>query len=353
MKEAGYVAVTDLNIQKATDFGEAIDRMIREAKVVVVLWTRASAASEWVRKEANEAERLGKYLGVRIDAVTPGELPLQVRNNNWLDLSGASLPQGLPALLTEVQRLAGQTTKDAATAESAAQSAEKDLEFYQVVSEIGDVGGFRKYLQLYPNGAYVDDAKSHIRRRSGLNAIVRAIPIFSIITAIGTGVGAYVALSGSFGGSTGTSKLTAERDAAIERLVSAEEQIAKLNAALSELRARKPAGTDKTVTFDGDSTILSARFDPLNNALREKFKVDASMRRGVVVTGMSISSPFYKAGLKTGDLIATINGETVYSAQQVYNVLNVGLRNGTDVFKITALRQSSGVSATLNLQGYK
>jgi membrane-associated protease RseP (regulator of RpoE activity) len=352
LKEAGYVAVTDLNIQKATDFGEAIDRMIREARVVVVLWTRASAASEWVRKEANEAERLGKYLGVRIDAVTPGDLPLQVRNNNWLDLSDASLPQSLPALLAEVQRLAGQTTKDAATAETAAQTAEKDLEFYQVVSEIGDVGGFRKYLQLYPKGAYVEDAKAHIRRRSGWRAIVRAIPIFSIITAIGTGVGAFVALSGAFGDGN-TSDLTAERDAALERLRSAEEQIATLKTTLSDLRAQTSNQTVATLTFDGDSTILAARFEPLNNALREKFKIDASMRRGVVVTGLSNDSAFYKAGLRSGDLIATINGETVYSAQQIHNVLRVGLRDGTDVFKISGLRGSRGVYIHLVLTGYK
>ena len=195
LKEAGYVAVTDLNIQKATDFGEAIDGMIRAAKVVLVLWTKESAASKWVRTEAIEGHALGKYLGVRVDPVSPNDLPIEVRRNNWLDLSDASLPQGLPAILDEVERLAGQTLRNSTEAETAAQSAEKDLEFYQVVSEIGDVGGFKKYLQLYPSGAYVEDAKAHIRSKTRWYAPLRSVPVFAIITAIGTGVGAYVALA--------------------------------------------------------------------------------------------------------------------------------------------------------------
>lgn len=251
LKEAGYVAVTDLNIQKATDFGEAIDRMIRAAKVVVVLWTKSSAASDWVRKEANEADRLGKYYGVRIEPIVPDDLPFQVRTLDWRDLSQIGLAAGMPGLIEDVSQLIGAAKLSEARAEEVSQQAEKDLEFYQVVSEIGDVGGFKKYIQLYPSGAYIEDAKAKIdginaerdqdafkdakdmaavggyrkylerfpngafaedanafvRRNTGWRGIMRKVPVFSIITALGTGTGAYIAWSEFAGGDANVAAL--------------------------------------------------------------------------------------------------------------------------------------------------
>ena len=92
LKTAGYTVVTDLNIQKADDFGEAIDGMIRAAKLVVVLWTEASAASRWVRTEALEALALDKYYPVMVESVAPPDLPIQVRRINWLDVSTLARP---------------------------------------------------------------------------------------------------------------------------------------------------------------------------------------------------------------------------------------------------------------------
>ena len=320
LKEAGYVAVTDLNIQKATDFGEAIDGMIRAAKVVVVLWTQASAASKWVRTEAVEGYALGKYLGVRVDPVSASDLPIEVRRNNWLDLSGAPLPQGLPALLSEVERLAGQTRRNASEAETAAQTAEKDLEFYQVVSEIGDIGGFRKYLKIYPNGAYIEDAqakidgieaerdqeafkdakemaavggyrkylalfpngafaedaKTFIGRNTGWRGLVRKVPVFGIVAAVGTAIGAYVTWQEFARSADGTSTgnqttqalagpvLTLEQNIErLERMVTNEKQEnAKLQNELTALKSERS-------TSDADVNSLQKRLEDANRQLKE------------------------------------------------------------------------------------
>jgi hypothetical protein len=62
----GYTVVTDLNISTGATFGDAIEQMIVDAKLVIVLWTEAAAASPWVRAEAERAFGLGKYLGVMV-----------------------------------------------------------------------------------------------------------------------------------------------------------------------------------------------------------------------------------------------------------------------------------------------
>ncbi|MEM9870045.1 MAG: TIR domain-containing protein [Pseudomonadota bacterium] len=166
LTKAGYVAVTDLNIQKATDFGDAIDGMIRATKLVVVLWTEASAASEWVRTEAREGKRLGKYYGVRVDAVEPDEIPVEVRNMQWLDLSETGLTKGLQELTRDILRKLGEAELSEQAAEEAIERIQADLEFYQVVDKIGDIGGYKKYLEVYPDGAYAEDAASKIDQKN-------------------------------------------------------------------------------------------------------------------------------------------------------------------------------------------
>lgn len=263
---AGYVAVTDLNIQKATDFGEAIDRMIKEASVVVVLWTQASAASDWVRKEANEAERQEKYLGVRIEPVSVDDLPFRVRGNNWLDLSEAAFADGLPDMVTEVRRLVGAAQRNEVEAESATKLAEGDLEFYQVVHEIGDVGGYRKYASVYPQGTYIDDAHGHIKRLTRWYRPFTRFPFFASVGAIAAGIGAYVALFPPSDGDTSAlqndlkakaaqiATLEQEHQAEVEKLETAiatqTDQGADDDALKSELAAQKQKFAELVTRYD-------------------------------------------------------------------------------------------------------
>ena len=54
----GYTVVSDLDISTGVTFGDAIEQMIHDARLVVVLWTDTAAASEWVRAEAQLAHNL-------------------------------------------------------------------------------------------------------------------------------------------------------------------------------------------------------------------------------------------------------------------------------------------------------
>ena len=163
-QRAGYSVVTDLNIQKAVDFGEAIDQMIRQSAMVVVLWTPASASSNWVRKEAAEAERLKKYFGVIVEPVAPEDLPLAVRNNNFADVSSLARDEAMASVIAEISDKIGSLRDSAVEAEAQSAQLSGDLEFYQVVDEIGQLPGYQRYLKTYPDGIYIDNAREKIRR---------------------------------------------------------------------------------------------------------------------------------------------------------------------------------------------
>jgi hypothetical protein len=77
----------DRKIPAGVAFDEVIESEIGEAKSVVVLWSRNSAKSEWVKNEAASAVEQDKLIPVQID---DGKLPLEFRRRQTLSLSGWS-----------------------------------------------------------------------------------------------------------------------------------------------------------------------------------------------------------------------------------------------------------------------
>ena len=58
--EEGFNVWWDASLHSGETFDEVIERNLREAKAVVVLWSKASVASRWVRAEATLADRRNK-----------------------------------------------------------------------------------------------------------------------------------------------------------------------------------------------------------------------------------------------------------------------------------------------------
>jgi hypothetical protein len=80
----GYSVWFDYQLVKGSDFGFQIDRKIREAKAVVVLWCTLSAGSRWVAEEADLAYELGILVPAKIE---PCNLPVGFRRQDYTDLS--------------------------------------------------------------------------------------------------------------------------------------------------------------------------------------------------------------------------------------------------------------------------
>jgi hypothetical protein len=67
----GYIVWWDEELPAHLSYGEVITRKIGEAKATLVVWSRDSAASEWVRAEADMARNQKKLIQTAIDDCTP------------------------------------------------------------------------------------------------------------------------------------------------------------------------------------------------------------------------------------------------------------------------------------------
>ncbi|MGC1496296.1 MAG: toll/interleukin-1 receptor domain-containing protein [Sulfitobacter sp.] len=165
----GYTAVTDLNINKSEAFGDAIDTMIRSATLTLVLWTKASVPSEWVREEARLARDLAKagernrYLGVLVEDVSL-KLPPDLRGLQMVDIHDGGLDEvGMEQLLDAARDILGaELRKNVQAAEAASKALAEEWELYDLARSINVAAAYKRYLQLYPDGEFADDARRQL-----------------------------------------------------------------------------------------------------------------------------------------------------------------------------------------------
>jgi hypothetical protein len=81
----GFDVWFDREIPPGETFDEVIDRALREARKVVVLWSRQSVGSRWVVAEAEEAASMAKLVPARLD---DSVIPLEFRRVQAADLIG-------------------------------------------------------------------------------------------------------------------------------------------------------------------------------------------------------------------------------------------------------------------------
>jgi hypothetical protein len=72
------------NLHSGEHFDRAIEKAIRGARVVIVVWSKTSVESAWVRDEATLALEESKLVPLRIDTA---RLPMRFRNIHTIDLS--------------------------------------------------------------------------------------------------------------------------------------------------------------------------------------------------------------------------------------------------------------------------
>jgi hypothetical protein len=82
--DEGFTVWWDASLHSGETFDEVIERNLREARAVVVLWSPASVASRWVRAEATLADRRDKLAPVIIE---PCDLPIIFELKHAADLS--------------------------------------------------------------------------------------------------------------------------------------------------------------------------------------------------------------------------------------------------------------------------
>ncbi len=79
---AGHEVWWDRHIQGGSRFSDEIDRALKDAEAVVVLWSDASVASAWVQDEAAEGRDSGRLVPVALGECRP---PLGFRQFHTID----------------------------------------------------------------------------------------------------------------------------------------------------------------------------------------------------------------------------------------------------------------------------
>jgi peptidoglycan hydrolase-like protein with peptidoglycan-binding domain len=107
LEERGWDVWWDRDLIAGDRFDQVIEQQLASAAAVIVLWSRASVASEWVRSEASVAAERRALVPAAIDH-TP--VPLRFRMLHTVDLSswpGDAGDENFERLVTAVQALAG------------------------------------------------------------------------------------------------------------------------------------------------------------------------------------------------------------------------------------------------------
>ena len=104
--QAGHEVWWDRHLHGGSRFVAEIDRQLKEAEAVVVLWTETSVESAWVQDEAAEGRDSGRLVPVALGAVKP---PLGFRQFHTIELgaSTGSRAQAIGEVLDAVSRTSG------------------------------------------------------------------------------------------------------------------------------------------------------------------------------------------------------------------------------------------------------
>lgn len=161
LEAEGLTVWWDSDLQVGQDYQETIDTNLRNALLVVVLWTPGSVKSRWVRSEATVADRHGALLPVLLE---PCQLPVAFELVQTADLTHwhgdrsdpvwQQLLQNLRTRLEQRQAQAGTTQPPPAMA-----AVELEALFWSSIKDSNEAADFLSYLSRFPKGHFVELAR--------------------------------------------------------------------------------------------------------------------------------------------------------------------------------------------------
>ena len=107
ISEAGHDVWWDRHLHGGSRFATEIDKALKDAEAVVVLWSPSSIDSAWVQDEAAEGRDTGRLVPVSLRSAKP---PLGFRQFQTIELGswdGAAKPDALEDLLEAIGRTCG------------------------------------------------------------------------------------------------------------------------------------------------------------------------------------------------------------------------------------------------------
>ena len=155
----------DSNLRAGQSYDEVTEKNLREAGAVVVLWSKRSVNSKWVRAEATIGERCSTLVPAMIDEC---DRPLRfelVQTADLINWRGDRNDANWRAFVHDIQAAIGHHGS-AAPQQSATGSPAADVTientFWTSIKDGGDAHDFEAYLKRYPNGHFADLAKNRL-----------------------------------------------------------------------------------------------------------------------------------------------------------------------------------------------
>lgn len=193
LESEGISVWWDPDLATGQDYQQVIDDNLRSALVVVVLWSKLSTRSRWVRSEATIGDRYGALAPVMIEAC---ERPVAFELLQTADLSQWSGDIQAPAwreFLADVHdKLARRRQERAAPdAKPAPDQAAIEAIFWDSIQHSNDPADFRSYMRRYPKGHFFSLARNRLRSlKSGKTKGGVPWPVIATLIIVALGVGA-------------------------------------------------------------------------------------------------------------------------------------------------------------------
>jgi hypothetical protein len=113
LEAIGWKVWWDHRLQAGKTFAGVIESEIKQAGCVLVLWSKASIVSRWVRDEANEGLARNVLVPARIDAVEPPMGFRSIHAADLIDYHGDDKAPGFQQLVADLTQLLGPPARTA------------------------------------------------------------------------------------------------------------------------------------------------------------------------------------------------------------------------------------------------
>lgn len=153
----------DTILKPGETYDEVTERNLRDARTVVVLWTRRSVQSKWVRAEATLGSRKSALMPVMLEEC---DRPLMFELIQTADLSHWHGDRQDPAWREFIESVRFRVSEAHDVAPSAGAAADDDVTlettFWNSVKDTNDKAEFEAYLRRFPGGHFSDLAKRRL-----------------------------------------------------------------------------------------------------------------------------------------------------------------------------------------------